>query len=171
MDKPTIIGGIDITKRYPIAEIMEMHAQGKLRNIGGSGYIVRADADGMVGFVPWTESTLFRMNTDQPQLYQSPDFTEAMRQDVETEHPMRRRTPQERVASMLVRMMGHARETNTVPGLTEKQISTITGESWKEGDPLPAESVRAVAAHFLGIAEKQNKEADSHRTTRSHQFA
>lgn len=169
--KPTIIDGIDISRRYTIQEIMDMHAKGKLRPVGVAGYIVRADADGTVGFVPWTQSTLYRSQRDALLVHQSTDFVEAMRQDVEAEHPMRRRTPQERTAAMLVRIMGTAQRYGTVPGLTQEQISTITGAAWREGDPLPAESVRAVAAHFLGIAEKQNREADSHRVARKHALA
>ena len=171
MTKPIIIDGIDITRKYAIAEIMDMHAKGKLRPVGVAGYIVRADADGMVGFVPWTESTLYRAERDKLLVHESSDFAEVMRRDVEAEHPMVRRTPQQRVAAMLVRLMGTAQRTGTVPGLTQEQISTITGAAWKEGDPLPADSVKAVAAHFLGIAEKQNREADSHRVTRKHALA
>lgn len=161
-----IVGGVDIDRKYPIEEILKMHAEGKLKPIAVDGYVVRADADGMVGFVPWTESTLFRMERGKTLVHQSDDFAEAMRQDVEREHPIVRRTPQERVAALMVRLMGTAAEVGGIPGLTEAQINAITRMSWREGDPLPATAVQAVAAHFLGIAQNQNREEDRKKTTR-----
>ena len=169
--KPVVVDGIDITRKYPIDEILKMHAAGRLRPVGVAGYIVRADANGMVGFVPWTESTLYRMEQDKTLVHASDDFVDTMRDDIEREYPMVRRTPQERVAAMMVRLMGTAAKTGNVPGLTAEQVTAITGKAWREGEPLSAMAVQAVAAHFLGVAQTQNREADRKRVTRQHALA
>lgn len=167
---PRFIGDIDTSRQYPIEELMQMFYDGKLTGGRMDGWVVQADADtGMISFVPWWEGHMTR--SSEGRLRSAEIDAEAMRQDVEREHPMRRRTPQQRTAAMMVRLMGEAAKTGTIPGFSPEQIRTIVGESWKAGEPLAAEDVKRVAAHFLGQAQAANREADSHRTTRAHQYA
>lgn len=170
-EKPIIIDGIDITRVYTIGEIQDMYYRGYLRKVAVHGYVVQARADGTVRFVPWYESHMARAENDQLRETDWSAEAEQMRLDVEREHPMSRRTPQQRVASMLIRLMGEVKRTGRITGLSDEQVQSIVGKTWKEGMPLSEEDVRAVAAHFLGIAQVDNREADSHRVTRAHQFA
>lgn len=164
-----IVGGLDIDRVYTFDEIMELYTLGKLKPIALQGYVCRAEG-GMISFVPWYDSTRARLEAGQgTQVHLDVD---AMRADVEAEHPMTRRTPQERVASMMVRLMTEAKRNGTIAGLTDAQISTITGEAWKTGETsITSEMVRRVAAHFLGMAQNRNREADAHRSTRAHPYA
>lgn len=182
MGGPGIVAGVDLNRKYRIEEILEMHAKGMLRPIGVAGYIVRADADGMVGFVPASESTLFRMpgrNTDTGEWedgtlkeYDTTADFERMREDVNREHPMVRRRAQEKRESLVQRLLLTAQQYGTIPGLTDEQISTMIGEKWTTGvSVVTAEMLSRVSAYLLGQGEVQNKEHDRHRTTRDHALA
>lgn len=167
-----VIGGVDIERTYSFDEIMQMRRDGRLKPIALQGYVVRAEG-GRIGFVPWYESVAAkRKAAGGARTFDITADVDQMRQDVEAEHPMRRRTAQERVASMVVRLMEEAKRNGTIAGLTDEQIRTITGEYWKSGETaVTTEMVRRVAAHFLGVAELQTREQESKRTTRLHQFA
>ena len=170
--KPYILEGVDINRPFTAEEILELHASGRLRNLALKGYCTRADLlEGTLRFIPWYESSAFRQRTGTQKEHISYDFVDAMREDVERNHPMKRRTPQEKVASMMLRLMAEVKKTGTITGLSQEHIRSIAGESRKEGEPLPAEAIRKVAAHYLGRGEKENKEADSHRVTQAHALA
>lgn len=176
-------GGVDIDRVYTIHEIIDMHDRGLLKGPALDGYVVRASGDKTIRFVHWTEPTVNRQTPGS----QDPDgrTREGLRTYVQTKgdwieegmaaleeaHPMVRRTPQQRMESMTARLMSEVAKTGSVTGLSEDLVRSIAGESWKKGEPITAEAVRRVAAHFLGNAQVDNREADSHRTTRAHQFA
>lgn len=176
------IDGIDLGRKYTIIEVTDLFKQGRLRKVGFQGYVVRANSDGTVEFVHWTRSTANRQTPGS----QNPDGSsfEGLRtyaqtdgswhddatEAVEQEFPMHRRTPQERVDAMTRRLMSEVGKTG-MTGLPDDLIKGVVGESWKRGEPISAEVARKVAAHFLGTAEVDNREADSHRTTRKHQYA
>ena len=146
-----------------------MHRRGKLRGITLQGYCTRVDGDtGTIRFVPWHESTHFRMDQGKPVRAIADGFGDAMLADINANHPIVRRTPQERVGAMMLRLLASAKGTGTIPGIPPEAITRIVGNAWREGQPLTEEVVRAVAAHYLGIAEVDNKEADSHRVARAH---
>ena len=54
------IDGIDISRKYTIEEILDMHAKGRLRPVSAQGYIVRADLDRTEGIGHASESTRLR---------------------------------------------------------------------------------------------------------------
>lgn len=167
-----IIDGIDIERVYTIHEIQDMYYRGYLSKAAVQGYVVQAREDGTVRFVPWYESHLARAEAGKLRQTDWSAELEQMKLDVEEEHPMARRTPQQRVASMLIRLMAEAKRSGgMLPGMSEEQIQAIVGKSWKEGMPLAQEDIRAVAAWFLSRGEKTNREADSKRSTRKHQYA
>lgn len=156
---PAIVAGIDVSRSYTGEEVIEMHNSGRLRDVTLEGYCSRVDADGTIRFVPFYESTWFRMDEEKPTTAVSYDFADAMKRDVETNHPIVRRTPQQRVASMMLRLMTAYKQTGTLPGVPPELIRRVVGNSYREGEPLTAEVVRAVAAHYLGMGETDNKEA------------
>ena len=157
MNKPTIIGGIDVSRSYTGPEVIEMNASGRLRDVTLEGYCSRVDADGSIRFIPFYESTRFRMEEGQAKTQVSYDFADSMLDDVKSNHPIIRRTPQERVASMFLRLMTAYKQTGTLMGIPPELIKRVAGNAWREGEPLTAEVIRAVAAHYLGVGEVDNK--------------
>ena len=171
---PKVINGIDVTVLRPIEEVMQMFYDGKLPAlVREGGYIPQADEEtGMIRFVPWYDGHIQRrLEGRLRQVEWGYDELEAQNQEIERAHPIRRRTPQQRQAAMMVRLMGDAKRTGTIPGLSQEQLKTILGESWKMGEPLSSEDVQNVAAWFLGRAQTDNREADRHRVTRAHPTA
>lgn len=167
-----LVDGIDIDQKYPIEQILKWYHAGRLKKIQLVGYIVRADADGLVGFVPWTESTLFRSQNEGLSQYGLGTLAEDMRKDVERENPMVRRTAQQKKASMVRRLLETCQRYGTVPGMTDEQISAMIGERWQTGvSVVTAQMLERVSAHYLGVGETMNKEADSKRVTRAHPLA
>jgi hypothetical protein len=162
-----VIAGIDIDRKYPAEEIISMYHKGLLKPIALEGYVVRADADMMIGFVPWHESTLARAEAGRAVNVDFTEEAEQMREDVERTHPIVRTSPQEKQARVAMRILGEVHRSGSI-GLSDEQVSEIAGEFWKEGDTVSGETIRAVAAHFLSKAEQSNKEADGHRVTRQH---
>jgi len=156
-NQPNIVAGVDISRSYTGEEIIDMHRRGRLRDITLQGYCTRADADGTIKLVPWYESTWFRLDAGKPTQATSRNLAESMLADVNANHPIRRRTPQERVASMMLRLMAEVKRSGTIPGVTPDLIKRVVGNAWQEGQPLTEEVVRAVAAHYLGVGEKENK--------------
>lgn len=164
-----IVAGIDIDRVFTGEEIIDLYHKGKLKPIALEGYCTRADADGTIRFIPWYESTRFRYENDS-RVSVTPDG-DAMREEVERENPIIRRTPQQRVAAMAMRIMGEVQRSGNAGGLSAEQVRSIVGESFREGEPITGSDVEALAAHFLGKAEKHNREADSKRVTRAHPTA
>lgn len=165
--KPLVIDGVDITKQFTAEDILDLFKKGKLRSITDRGYCTQGTEEGTLQFVPYWESVAFR----KPKTYISHDFVDAMREEVEHDHPIRRRTPQERVASMAMRLVAEIKRTGRVGGLTDDEVASLTHESWKAGEPLAMEDARAIAATLLGMAEVDNRESDRHRITRDHMTA
>ena len=165
---PPIVAGVDIGRTFEAEEIIAMHNKGVLRGITLEGYVTQVE-DGKIKFIPWTESYRFREQTGQ--LRTSTHYLDTMREEVEREHPILRRTPQERTTSMVMRLIGSMKQYGTMPGFTDEQIKAIMGDYWKVGEPVTEEAVRRLAAHLLDQGEKTNREADSHRVTRQHMTA
>jgi hypothetical protein len=151
-----IIGGIDVDRTYTGDEVLEMNNKGHLRNVTLKGYCTRVEHDGTIKFVPYWDSTWFRQEQDKA-VSVDVDIATPMLEDLKENHPIIRRTPQERVASMMLRLMGEYRRTGSLPGIPTDLIKKIVGNSWREGMPLTEEVVRAVAAHYLGLGEQENK--------------
>jgi hypothetical protein len=160
--KPILIAGVDITQDFTAEDIMDLFKKGKLRTICEKGYCTQGTMEGTLQFVPYWESVSWR----QPKTYTSDDFVDVMREDVETQHPILRRTPQERTAAMAMRIVGEIKRTGRVGGLSDDDVKHMTKESWKEGQPLTAEDARTIAQTLLEHAEVDNEESESHRVTR-----
>ena len=160
--KPILIAGVDITGSFTPEDIVSFFSSGRLRSITDRGYVTQGTEDGTIRFVPWTESLHFR----KPKTYVSDDFVEVMRQDVEREHPILRRTPVERKMSMAMRIAAEYSRTGMVPGMTDPEVQTLVGEAWKAGEPLTGEAIVELAKKLMEHAEKENREAESHRVTR-----
>lgn len=166
-----IVNGVDIDQGFTGEEIVELHNKGKLKGIVLEGYVTRLDIlDNLIRFVPWHESTWARSEENRTINVDMTEPLEMMREEVEREHPILRRTPQERVAALALRLMGEVKRDGG-RALTPLQRNRIVGESWKEGEPITGSDVETIAAHFMGKAEQANREADSKRITRKHMTA
>lgn len=152
-----------------------MQDSGKLREITLKGWFLRWEPlkDGM-RLVHVSDPTANRMAPGstggrRKRVYEVEDPTEAMREAVNADSPIVRRTPQERLASMTAKLS--AGETGQdaaarmlldmlsgrgdIDGLDDDAVKDITGASWKRGDPLDGDTVRRVAARYLGEAERK----------------
>jgi hypothetical protein len=101
------------------------------------------------------------------------DWVEDARTEVERDHPIVRRTPQTRVTSLALRLMAQAKVSDgMVPGMTQEEIRSIVGYAWTQGvTEITMEDMRKIAAKLMGVAQVDNREADSHRVTRVHPTA
>ena len=64
--------------------------------------------------------------------------------------PVVKRTPQQRLESMVLRLKDAAPET------LEPILNDIAGEYWKAGAPVTVDALRAVASHFLNKTERRH---------------
>jgi hypothetical protein len=161
-----IIDGIDVSRTYPAEEVLKMWEDGHLREVCLKGYVARANGDGTCGFVPWYEAMdAFNEHRGLRKYTIPQQYVEDMKSDVEEKHPIVRRTPQQRVAAMVLRLMGEARQYGKIPGLSDEALRAIVGEYWKSGDPVTEDVVRRVAAYYLGVAEVDNREENAKHST------
>jgi len=163
-----MVAGYDIDRDYKGEEIIRMYQTGALRGISLEGYVTQVE-NGTVRFIPWQQSYHFR---DQTKTLKTATFDGTkMLEEVEHDHPITRRTPQERTTAMVMRMMPTIQATGTLPGYTTEQIRAIVGDYWKEGEPVTEDMVRKLCAYLLQQAQHTNREADSHRSARAHMTA
>lgn len=167
---PKIIAGVNIHRGYTPEEVFELHDKGLLRPITLEGYATRVD-EGKIWFVPWTESTAFRAEHGKLMQHDISPIFDKMAKDLEEEHPMFRRTPQERTTSMVMRLMATVKQTGGLPGISDADIKALVGNSWKDGSPITEDVVRALVAKLLNVAQNQNRAADAKRSTRAHPYA
>ena len=172
-----VIAGVDIDRKYSIEEMLDMYERGYLKAILAHGGVVpRATMDGTIEFAPWDETYLGNLEkTGATRFYAQNDgnWIEDATAQVEKDHPIIRRTPQERVTSMALRLLAQAKRSNgAIPGLSQEEIRQIVGYAWTQGvTEITMDDMRKVAARLLGVAEVDNREADSHRVTRLHPTA
>lgn len=169
--KPLVIDGVDVTQSFTAEDILDMFSKGRLRSITDRGYCTQGTEDGTLQFVPYWESLAFRTKHNTEKTYISHDFVDAMREEVEREHPILRRTPQERKMAMAMRIAGEYHRTGTIPGMTDPEVQELVGEAWGSGEPMTGEAIVELAKKLIEQAEVDNREADSHRITRSHMTA
>jgi hypothetical protein len=74
--------------------------------------------------------------------------------------PIRKRTPMERVDSLMLRFIDDCKRTGTIPLVDDARIKLLVGESWRAGKQLTGEDIRRVAANLLARAEKEKQLAD-----------
>lgn len=166
-----IIDGVDISRVFTADEVFAMYTNGKLRSITLQGYAARADYDGTVRFVHHSKLNPTRGRGLKP--VESGEVTSTQMQGREFSPPpgwaeemaasltpIRRRTPQERVESMMARIRESMRVHKTVPGLSESQLQAILGPDWHTGvSEVTEDVVRRIAAHYMAQAEAENKGA------------
>ena len=179
-----LVDGLDTSRTYTADEVVEMRKTGKLRDITLKGWFFRWEPlkDGMT-MVHFTDPTANRMTPGETgrRTYSIPDPLPGLQDEVKTDAPIRRRTPQERLASMTAKLSGGETGQEAaaqmllnmlggnggMDGLTDEQVQSITGKSWAAGDPIDAETVRNVAARYLGQAERRVAETAKNTSTKA----
>jgi hypothetical protein len=184
-----IVNGLDTNRTYSADEVVAMRDNGKLRSVTLEGWFFRWEPlKGGMRMVHFTDPTANRMTPGSAggvrkgRTVTIPDPLPQMRADVEREFPIRKRTPQERLASMTNKLMGGERGQEAaahmmlqmlqgagdgVDALTDEKVAAITGASWKGGDPIDADTVRRVAARYLGQAERKVAEQARETNTKA----
>lgn len=154
-------------RRYTSAEMAELRDTPELAGMALQGYVLRANDDGTMQFVHWTKATggggTFNGKPARPG--RGYTATEDPWGDLP---PIVKRTPQQRVDSLMVRFIEDCRKTGTVPGLSDARISAILGYTKNTNrDGVTAEDIRRIAQHFLTNAESKREDDLSRRVTRS----
>ncbi len=184
-----IVDGLDTNRTYTADEVIAMRDSGKLREVTMRGWLFRWEPlKGGMKMVHFTDPTANRMAPGSSGGRRLRSYTvefdaDQMRRDVEAEHPIRKRTPQERLASMtnkltqgergqeaaakmMMDMLSGAGGGN-MDGLDDETVKSITGASWKAGDPIDGDTVRRVAARYLGEAERKVAEQAADTRTKA----
>ena len=142
-------------RKYTYEELAALRDDPELAERSLQGYVLRQDLDGTLEFVKWSQATAGGGSfgeSEQPLR----DFTSQDDDpfDEASLLPIRRRTPLERVDSLMLRFIDDCRATGTVPGLDDDKVSQIVGTAWVTGrSEVTAEVVREVARYFLQDAE------------------
>ena len=102
----------------------------------------------------WTKGEGVRVVPASQSVYDLNSRTKKLRQHAEQHtfaplDPVRKRTPEQRLESMVRRLVGAS------PQTLEPILKQIAGEYWKQGAPVTVDALRAVASHYLNRAERK----------------
>ena len=158
MSRPTSLRpGVKYTRQELVALMDGKTAE----DLAFQGYVLRHDYDtGLFSIIPWSQAG-GQMFTEErrPQIYTGGEF--------EPLDPIKKRTAQQRVDSLMLRWIEDCKKYGTIPGLDDPMIRTIVGEAWKAGrTEITADIVREVATYFLQDAENKKNAADFKKVTK-----
>lgn len=145
-------------KKYTRQQIVAGVNQGEADRLKEVGYVLRHDVmDDTYSVVHWTNAG--GQGFAPRQAFDPFAFTEPP-------EPIQKRTPQQRLDSLMLRFIEDCKQAGTVPALDDDRISFILGEAWKAGrSEMTAEVVRQVARHFLEDAQKKQEAIDFKKVT------
>jgi len=149
---------LEIGKSYRAQELTTLLTQERAQELQAQGVIIQFDTMlGTFKLVPHTEAL-------------SEDISGTPKTGTggfAPLDPIKKRTPQERLDSLMLRFIEDCKMAGTVPGLDDARISLILGEAWRSGrSEVTAEVVREVARSFLEKAEAEKVHADYKRTAK-----
>ncbi len=150
------MGKIVPGRKYTKAQLQALMDQATADELKLQGYALRFDVlDGTYTVVHWTNAG-GTIGTETGRKNRKPRMAVDLDDpfDVASIPPIVRRTPQERVDSLMARLLQGAKaEGRTF--LPDSVIKEVVGEAWKGGRvEITAEVVREVAAHFLQRADR-----------------
>ena len=133
------------------------------------GYVLRIDADGSFSFVPWHKAAGGGAIDPRRPEDNLPLRTYGLGWDEDPFplEPIKKRTPQQRTDSMMQRLLEGQRTLGQEMGLSEERVRELTARSWKRGQPVTAEHVRAAAATLLRVAEAKHEVSERKRIVRT----
>jgi acylphosphatase len=187
-DVPGVLRAIGLTpgQKYPFEELRRIITQAKADQLKLQGYVLRMDTDGYVEIVHVSQADDFQSNMrnewrrgkkvmgprGKREVLTAPGFDgsedpQGPPVDGGVVPAVRKRTPQERLDSLMTRWVEDCKRQGTVPGLDDPMISTILDMAWRSGKTqITAEHIRTVARYFLERAEKEKGLRDYKKTVR-----
>ena len=146
-------------RRYSFEEMETLRADPEVARKALEGYVLRQNLDGTLSFVHWSKATggggAFGGKSEPTRGFASTWDTNEGPGPWGDLPAIRKRTPQQRVDSLMLKFIEDCKRTGTVPGLDDERISAIVGQAWKTGrSEITAEVVKKVAQHFLTEAER-----------------
>ena len=155
---------VRVNHPYTPTQLRQLIGQAEADELQLQGYVLQFDAtSNTYRVVHWTKASQpFRADGNRAQRRAvqgtATDFGELT--------PIVRRTPQQRVDSLMLKWMEDMKKAGTVPGVDDAKVKEIVGAAWQAGrTEITEEVVRMVAAHFLQQAENKKKVDDYKRVT------
>ena len=149
------------------AEAVRWAKDGRLREATERGMVLVQspnDPEGGYELLPWTATSTRDSGGQAGRVFAIQNGIDKLKADLP---PLLKRTPQQRVESLVLRILEQTLKSGTVPGLNDEAIRGIVGEAWKAGETqVTGEMVRRVVQHYLEMAEKKQDEVDSKFITR-----
>jgi hypothetical protein len=135
-----------------MAELIDQSTADELKL---QGYVLRMEPlDGSWSVVPWYDASL----GDTFGTLREPVTGQGTFEPLE---PIKKRTPMERVDSLMLRFIDDCKKAGTVPLMSDDRISLIIGEAWRaRRSEITWDVVRKVAADFLQKAENKRRADD-----------
>lgn len=148
---PRIVPG----RKYTRAQLQALVDQSTADELALQGYALRHDVlDDTYTVVHWTNAGGTIGTEDGRQNRKARMAVEPVAFDEKDLPPIVRRTAQQRVDSLMIRLL-EAAKTEGRAFLPDSVIREVVGEAWKDGRvEITAEVVRQVAAHFLQRADR-----------------
>jgi hypothetical protein len=142
-------------KRYTRQQLAEAIDQSTADELKLQGYVLQYDVVSQTyGVIPWHEAASgAEFGTFRPDNRGGTGTFAPI-------DPIKKRTPMERVDSLMLRFIDDCKRTGTLPGVEDWRIKLLVGESWKAGKRLTGEDIRTIAANLLARAEKEKVLAD-----------
>lgn len=151
-------------RRYTHEEMRAIRESPEMAGLAFQGYVWRANLDGTVSLVHWTKA---HMDNEVRRPVGYVDLRP--REEIfGRPPPIVKRTPQQRVQSLVNRWWEECRKAGTVPGMSDEQVSAILGREWKTGvTEITMDDVRRLAAHFLQDAENKFEASEAKKVVRT----
>lgn len=148
-----------VGKKYTLAQIQQMHREHP--DLRMPGHVLRKDDDGLWSIVPDAQAAMPWSGKGKAldTAYRSKESIK----ELFPVDPIRKRTPQERIASMAERLA----EDMKAGRLTQEHLKDIEVRSWARGEPVSGEAIQAVAAAALQMAENKFEASESKKITRT----
>jgi hypothetical protein len=151
-------------KRYTRQQLAEAIDQSTADELKLQGYVLQYDALSQTyGVVPWYEAG----GAESFGPYSSKVTQTGLRAPRggsasfgPPPDPIKKRTPMERVDSLMLKLVDDCKRTGTIPLVDDARIKLLVGESWRAGKQLTGEDIRRVASNLLARAEKEKQLAD-----------
>lgn len=152
---------IQVNRKYTYDELAQLRNDPSLAQRVFDGHVMRQDLDGTVKFVPWSQASegggTFGNKPDKP--LRGFASTDEDPFDVASLPPIVKRTPHQRVDSMMLKVLADFKGGNV---MTEEQIKAnvdeVTAQAWRDGrTEITGEVVRQVIQRFMERAEAQAK--------------
>lgn len=163
---------IQVGKTYTVDEIKQHMTAQDAEELKFKGCVLRySPFEQTITIVPWHKADMYYVDADndknwehvhrgspvhrsinEGRTWKSPNFEIA---------PHVRRTPQQRLQSLMDRLVDDCKKHGTVPGVAHPMIQTIVGEAWKYGQTeVTGEFIRKVAQYFMEKANAAQRESD-----------